>query len=190
MASWLIFQVVLVIPGGISNPTPFSLWILGSFIRNIFRMHTGGFIDLCLDDLLDDQARLGNLCDQLALASGLRLSFTYGSIQYANEMFLVIETNSPNLGFMVVFFTTLTSCFDLIVVLMAVMYSVLLNMLNSEEQMLYLTLSCKAALRIPLQCFWAASYIFAFAFLTESYILAMEIILILRHPVKCLQSPY
>ena len=36
--------------------------------------------------------------------------------------------------------------------------------------LLYLTLMCKKTLRLPFQCFWVASYTFAAAFLTESYI--------------------
>ena len=64
-----------------------------SFLHNLVRMHTGSFMDLCLDDTTDDMDRLQRYCDQLALAAGLRLSFTYGSCLTAMNSFLVIETN-------------------------------------------------------------------------------------------------
>ena len=45
-----------------------------SCLDNLARMHTGSYMDLCLDDTADDQDRLQRYCDQLALAAGLRLS--------------------------------------------------------------------------------------------------------------------
>lgn len=123
-----------------------------------------------MDDLTDDQDRLQRYCDQLALAAGLRLSFTYGSVLSSLSSFVTVESNAPGAGFCFVIFATLSSCFDLIVVLTAVLCSTSLMMVNSEEQLLYLDLACKRTLRIPFQCFWVASYTFAAAFLTESYV--------------------
>ena len=140
------------------------------FLHNILRMHTGQFMDLCLDDLADDQERLQRYCDMIALATGLRLSFTYGSVQYSNSAFLVVETNAPGAGFFLIIFSTLASCFDLIAVLVAVLISTSITMVNSEEQLLYLAISCRRTLRIPFQFFFIASYTFAAAFLTESYV--------------------
>ena len=144
-----------------------------NFMINMVRLHTASFMDLCLDDLTDDQDRLQRYCDQLALVTGLKLSFTYGSIQYANSAFVTVETNAPGAGFALVILTTLCSCFDLVAVLLAVLLSNSLGMVNSEEQLLYLSLACKNTMRLPFQVFWAASYTFAAAFLCESYVRCM-----------------
>ena len=143
---------------------------VASFLSGLVQMHTASFMDLCLGDLADDQERLQRYCDQLALASGLRLSFTYGSVLDSMSSFVVIETNAPRLGFCLVVFATVSSCCDLIVVLVAVLISSVLPMVNSEDQLLYLALAVKRSLRVPLQAFWAASYTFALAFLCESYV--------------------
>ena len=115
-----------------------------SWLTGLLHMHTGSFMDLCSEDFQDDQDRIQRFCDQMALASGLRLSFTYGSVQDANSNFLAVETNSPGVGFAYVILATLASVFDYCVVVASIVTATVLTMVSSEHQFLYIAICCRS----------------------------------------------